>query len=57
MSAHIQTASAFIVRNRSTIKSVVMFGLVVATVVGMALGVDSIALAGGGSGGTYCPGC
>jgi hypothetical protein len=54
----LQNVSAFVVRNRTTIKTVVVLGLAVVTVVGLALGVDATAFADGGSGGgTYCPGC
>ena len=53
MSARINNASAFVVRNRNSIKTVVVLGLAIATVIGMALGVDGTALAGGGTGDTY----
>jgi len=53
----LQSISGFVLRNRSEIKTVLVFGLAVATVIGMALGVDGTALAGGGTGGTYCAGC
>jgi hypothetical protein len=53
----LQDVSAFVVRNRTTIKTVVVLGLAIVTVVGLALGVDGTALAGGSGGGTYCPGC
>ena len=53
MSARIANASSFVVRNRTAIKTAIMLGLVVASVIGMALQVDAVALAGGGNGGTY----
>jgi ABC-type transport system involved in cytochrome c biogenesis permease component len=53
MSTHINNAAALVIRNRTTIKTAVIFGLAIATVIGMALGVDGTALAGGSGGGTY----
>ena len=53
MVSRINNLNAFVTRNRNGIKTVVVLGLVIASVVGMAFNVDAVALAGGGIGGTY----
>ena len=53
MSARINNAAVFVSRNRTVIKTAVVLGLVIASVIGMALSVDAVALAGSSTGGTY----
>jgi hypothetical protein len=53
MSTQITNATVFVNRNRTVIKTAVVFGLVIASVIGMAFNVDTTALAGSATGGTY----